>query len=268
MKIAEFADAIGDPNPVYRDPGRRPGRRLTRRHRAADVPHRRSRRRLPRSPTRSWASTTPWSSTASSASSTRRPLHAGDVVISESTIAGSGRSAATTHDHHRRGHRRSRASTCAPPARRSWSGEALSEADQPKYDAVAVGDELPPRDLPGDPLDLVKYAGASGDFNPIHWNERVATSVGLPDVIAHGMFTMAQAGRFVTDWAGDPGAVVELRRPVLPPGGRARRRRRRRRRGQRHGRGEARRQQAASRSSPPAGGRRCSARRKALVRLA
>ncbi len=56
---------------------------------------------------------------------------------------------------------------------------------------------------------LVQYAGASGDFNIIHWNERFAKAVGLPDVIAHGMFTMATAGRLVTDWAGDPAAVVE-----------------------------------------------------------
>ena len=51
-------------------------------------------------------------------------------------------------------------------------------------------------------LDLVQYAGASGDFNVIHWNERIAKSVGLPDVIAHGMFTMAQAGRYLTELAG------------------------------------------------------------------
>lgn len=49
---------------------------------------------------------------------------------------------------------------------------------------------------------LVQYAGASGDFNPIHWNEKFAREVGLPDVIAHGMFTMAEAIRVVTDWAG------------------------------------------------------------------
>jgi acyl dehydratase len=60
-------------------------------------------------------------------------------------------------------------------------------------------------------VNLVKYAGASGDFNVIHWNERVAKSVGLPTVIAHGMLTMAQAGKYVTEWAGgDPGAVVEF----------------------------------------------------------
>ena len=59
-------------------------------------------------------------------------------------------------------------------------------------------------------LSLVKYCGAAGDFNVIHWNERIAKSVGLPDVIAHGMFTMAQAGRFVTDWAGPQALVTEF----------------------------------------------------------
>jgi acyl dehydratase len=79
----------------------------------------------------------------------------------------------------------------------------------PTFDAVAVGDTIPPRTFPLTRLDLVRYAGASGDFNVIHWNQRIARSVGLPDVIAHGMLTMATAGRLVTDWAGDPGAVVE-----------------------------------------------------------
>ncbi|TDC49835.1 dehydratase [Jiangella ureilytica] len=68
---------------------------------------------------------------------------------------------------------------------------------------------------------LIRYAGASGDFNPIHWNERVATSVGLPNVIAHGMLTMGLAGRLLTDWLGDPAAVVEygarFARPVVVP---------------------------------------------------
>jgi acyl dehydratase len=79
-----------------------------------------------------------------------------------------------------------------------------------KYADVAVGTELPPASYPVTRLSLVKYCGASGDFNVIHWNERIATSVGLPDVIAHGMFTMAQAGRYVTDWVGDPGTLVEF----------------------------------------------------------
>ena len=92
-----------------------------------------------------------------------------------------------------------------------------------KYADVGVGDELPARTFPIRRLDLVKYAGASGDFNPIHWNERFAQAVGLPDVIAHGMFTMAEAVRVVTDWCGDPGAVVEygvrFTKPVVVPDG-------------------------------------------------
>ena len=86
---------------------------------------------------------------------------------------------------------------------------------------VAVGTELPEQTFRITRADLVRYAGASGDFNPIHWSGRVATSVGLPDVIAHGMFTMALAGRAVTDWTGDPGALVEYQvrfgRPVVVP---------------------------------------------------
>jgi acyl dehydratase len=84
-----------------------------------------------------------------------------------------------------------------------------------------VGDRLPAQDFPIRRVDLIRYAGASGDFNVIHWNQRVATEVGLPDVIAHGMFTMASAIRVVTDWAGDPGAVLEygvrFTRPVAVP---------------------------------------------------
>jgi acyl dehydratase len=80
-------------------------------------------------------------------------------------------------------------------------------SEQVSYAGVEAGAELPAVSYPVSRLSLVKYCGASGDFNVIHWNERLARSVGLPDVIAHGMFTMAQAGRFVTDWAG-PGATV------------------------------------------------------------
>ncbi len=75
------------------------------------------------------------------------------------------------------------------------------------YDEVQAGAELPAVTYPVTRLSLVKYCGASGDFNVIHWNERIAKAVGLPNVIAHGMFSMAQAGRYVTDWAG-PGATV------------------------------------------------------------
>ncbi|RSS54920.1 MaoC family dehydratase [Streptomyces sp. WAC01280] len=89
------------------------------------------------------------------------------------------------------------------------------------YDEVEVGTELPARNFPVTRATLVRYAGASGDFNPIHWNEKFAVEVGLPDVIAHGMFTMAEAIRVVTDWAGDPAAVVEygvrFTKPVIVP---------------------------------------------------
>ncbi|MGH3939708.1 MAG: MaoC/PaaZ C-terminal domain-containing protein [Pseudonocardiaceae bacterium] len=86
---------------------------------------------------------------------------------------------------------------------------------------VAVGDELAPMQVRLTRAELVRYAGASGDLNPIHWSERVAREVGLPDVIAHGMLTMALANRLVTSWAGDPGAVVasgvRFTRPVVVP---------------------------------------------------
>ncbi|UUU31545.1 MaoC family dehydratase [Streptomyces sp. CA-210063] len=89
------------------------------------------------------------------------------------------------------------------------------------YDDVEVGTELPAQTFGVTRATLVRYAGASGDFNPIHWNEKFAKEVGLPDVIAHGMFTMAEAIRVVTDWTGDPGSVVEygvrFTKPVVVP---------------------------------------------------
>jgi acyl dehydratase len=91
----------------------------------------------------------------------------------------------------------------------------------PRFDAVRVGDALPAQRFPVQRINLIMYAGASGDFNPIHWNERFAKLVGLPDVIAQGMFTMAEAGRVLTDFAGDPARVVHFgvrfTRPVLVP---------------------------------------------------
>jgi acyl dehydratase len=80
----------------------------------------------------------------------------------------------------------------------------------PSYEETQAGTEIPALQYQVTRGNLVRYAGASGDFNVIHWNERVAKSVGLPNVIAHGMLTMALAGRFVTEWAGDPGAVTEF----------------------------------------------------------
>ena len=86
---------------------------------------------------------------------------------------------------------------------------------------MQAGEQLPPRVFRVTRADLVRYAGASGDFNPIHWSDRFATKVGLPGVIAHGMYTMALAGQALTEWAGDPTAVVEygvrFTKPVVVP---------------------------------------------------
>ena len=86
---------------------------------------------------------------------------------------------------------------------------------------AAVGDALPTSTVTITRADLVRYAGASGDLNPIHWNERTAVDAGLPGVIAHGMFTMALAARHVADWAGDPTAVTafstRFTKPVVVP---------------------------------------------------
>ena len=87
--------------------------------------------------------------------------------------------------------------------------------------SVSVGDALPARTVHIDRARLVQYAGASLDRNRIHWDERFAKEVGLPDVIAHGMFTMGSAVTVVTDWVGDAGRVVEygvrFTKPVVVP---------------------------------------------------
>jgi acyl dehydratase len=83
------------------------------------------------------------------------------------------------------------------------------------------GQELPEQTYTVTRAALVRYAGASGDFNPIHWSDRVATSVGLPGVIAHGMYTLALAARALDTWAGGTGRVRELSckftKPVVVP---------------------------------------------------
>jgi acyl dehydratase len=87
--------------------------------------------------------------------------------------------------------------------------------------SLHTGDVLPEQTYTVTRAALVRYAGASGDLNPIHWSDRVATSVGLPGVIAHGMYTMALAARALDTWAGGPGRVRELgckfTKPVVVP---------------------------------------------------
>ncbi|GAB2896134.1 MaoC family dehydratase [Neomicrococcus lactis] len=86
-----------------------------------------------------------------------------------------------------------------------------------KFEDLSVGDSIGETTVHVNRSDLVKYAGASGDFNPIHWNERFATEVGLPGVIAHGMWTMGTAVQLVSDWCGDPGAVVDYQTRFTKP---------------------------------------------------
>jgi len=97
-----------------------------------------------------------------------------------------------------------------------------TDVTRPVLTDLSVGDVIGTRAVEVDRARLVRYAGASGDFNPIHWNDAFAAEVGLPGVIAHGMFTMGAAVALVEDWAGDPGAVVDYQtrftRPVPVPG--------------------------------------------------
>ena len=78
------------------------------------------------------------------------------------------------------------------------------------YSSLMVGSVLPERTFEITRADLKRYADASGDQNPIHQDEAFAVSVGLPNLIAHGMYTMALAGKFITDWAGDITALQEF----------------------------------------------------------
>ena len=160
----------------------------------------------------------------------RRPILAGDEL---------------SYDRHRRldpgARRQRRARRCAP---RSPTPRATRSAptygtlvSRSRVVSVALAERrrrgrAAAADADGSPAQqLVRYAGASGDFNPIHWNERAARAVGLPGVIAHGMLTMAPAGRVVTDWVGRPRPRQGVRDPFHPPRCRPRRRRRRDRRG-------------------------------------
>jgi acyl dehydratase len=109
----------------------------------------------------------------------------------------------------------------AATADQTAESESARPSTAPRYDDLKVGDELPALTVHITRGDLVRYAGASTDFNVIHWSDRIAAEVGLPGVIAHGMLTMAQAARVVTDWVGDPAAITEFSvrfaKPVLVP---------------------------------------------------
>ena len=94
---------------------------------------------------------------------------------------------------------------------------AVESTVRPEFEALEKGQEIGRREVSVTRSDLVRYAGASGDFNPIHWNNDFAVSVELPGVIAHGMFTMGAAVQLVVDWAGDPAAVVDYQTRFTKP---------------------------------------------------
>jgi acyl dehydratase len=106
-------------------------------------------------------------------------------------------------------------SSVAPGNAQSSSGQAspvtAGQGARRSAAGVAVGDDIGELREPIDRLDLIRYAGASGDFNVIHWSDEAATAVGLPGVIAHGMYSMGVAARLVAGWAGDPAALRRLR---------------------------------------------------------
>lgn len=85
------------------------------------------------------------------------------------------------------------------------------------FDSLDKGQVIGQKTIQVNRADLVRYAGASGDFNPIHWNERFATEVELPNVIAHGMFTMGAAVNLVSDWTGNPGAIIDYQTRFTKP---------------------------------------------------
>jgi len=97
----------------------------------------------------------------------------------------------------------------------------MSESSVLSVKDVEVGQELPARTINISRARLVQYTGASLDRNRIHWDERFAKSVGLPDIIAHGMFTMGTVINVVSDWVGDAGRVVgystRFTKPVVVP---------------------------------------------------
>ena len=152
-----------------------------------------------------------------------RPVVAGDRLrmTTQRRRHPGGRRSRVPRDRVRRRRRRRRARRHPRRDRRVAGDRSEGGPLMPALEDVSVGDALGPLEVAVTREALIRYAGASGDYNTIHWNERVAKAVGLPDVIAHGMFTMASAARLVTGWAGDAGRVVgyavRFSSPVVVP---------------------------------------------------
>ncbi|MBL3699900.1 MaoC/PaaZ C-terminal domain-containing protein [Leucobacter luti] len=87
----------------------------------------------------------------------------------------------------------------------------------PVFEQLAVGETVAERELSLTRDRLVRYAGASGDFNPIHYRDDVAAAVGLPGVLAHGMLTMGAAGGVAADWLGASGWVKDFQSRFTRP---------------------------------------------------
>jgi acyl dehydratase len=91
----------------------------------------------------------------------------------------------------------------------------------PEFEKLTIGEQVAQKDFKITRDSLVRYAGASGDFNPIHYRDDVAQAVGLPGVLAHGMLTMGISISPVIEWLGDPGKVVDysvrFTKPVVVP---------------------------------------------------
>lgn len=86
-----------------------------------------------------------------------------------------------------------------------------------RFDDLQVGDVVVNVSCQVRRQDLIAYAGASGDSNPIHWSDRVARKVGLSGVVAHGMYTMGLAARVVSDWVGDPARILSCSNRFTAP---------------------------------------------------
>lgn len=152
-----------------------------------------------------------------------RPMGDADLIMTRTSVTAADGAAVTEvaatilHQRGPDGASPAAAAPGEPSAETEFGAAAEASPTVPTYADLTAEAELPGLRQAIRRSDLVRYAGASGDFNPIHWSDRVARRVGLPGVIAHGMLTMGLAGRVVTNWVGDPGRVVEYSTRFIEP---------------------------------------------------
>jgi acyl dehydratase len=217
--IRKFADAIGDANPLYRDRGLA---------RAAGY------RDIPAPPTFlaviPYARVDPFGDPELGIDKTRglhaghrfvhhRPAVAGDQVLLELTVADM-RTAGVHEILELRGEARTVGGELLTTITHTtiFRGDPQPGASRKREpEPVAVDPDAPTIAFEVTRHELLKYSGASGEFEPIHWSDVAARAAGLDGVIAHGLFTLAKAGQAATAWAGDPGRVVELNARFIKP---------------------------------------------------